>query len=413
MDHKTIIELNGNRYDAKTGALLKASTLPATKSGRTIDGFFRKRANSSNTTTTPKKASESTAIAAAPAPKRRPRLHAPRRINHAKAHIVQPAVTTDTRVRPERPQHATTNAVLPRSIAQLNHAKPHTVQSSETLMRKAVKRPSPSLAKQLHPQGALQHSVPSLIATKVSAQSVHEARLARAKTTKRSPKITHIASVDHKPGVSPNFLPLAVQPVPVKPEAEEQDAPAPHSNPTTQPNIFEQAIAGANHYVDLATHRAHFKKQSKRHMASMASGALALLLLAGFATYQNTPGLQLKIAGIRAGTHTSLPSIQAAGFAYTGVQIGNAKLIIGLRAGGGHYELTQTATNLSSEDMIASVGSTDASGAPRYQTVRSNNTTIYRFSNNSATWVQNGTWYTLSGDHALSDTQVVSLAKRV
>src|SRR6185369_17839132 len=148
--------------------------------------------------------------------------------------------------------------------------------------------------------------------------------------------------------------PLAVQPVPVptKPEGEvPSGAPAP--TPSTKPpantpteKIFEQALMKANNFVDVRTHVHHFRKQTKRHLTSMAAGTLALVVIAGFAAYQNTPGLQFKVASLQAGVSTSVPNLKAAGFAYEGARSHDGKLTVGFSNEQGAYSLTQQTTNL-------------------------------------------------------------------
>jgi hypothetical protein len=114
---------------------------------------------------------------------------------------------------------------------------------------------------------------------------------------------------------------------------------------------------------------------------------------------------------MHAGVATRMPNFKAAGFAFNGVKANGDHLTVGFSGVTGNYQLTQSHTNLSSGDMINTVGATDASGTPDYQTVQAGDTTVYRLSNTSATWVQNGTWYTVSGSSYLSDTQLTSLVR--
>jgi hypothetical protein len=236
--------------------------------------------------------------------------------------------------------------------------------------------------------------------------------LARAQSANRSPQISHHANgTSHK--VQPLFAPLAVQPVPVKPEGE-----VPSTTPSPQPNnkpgdIFEHALANAEHFVDIHAHRAHFKKKARMHVASMAAGTLALLFIAGFAAYQNTPGIQFKVASVQAGVSTHMPNLSAAGFAYNGVKASDGKLTVGFSGASGNYQLTQENTNLSGSDVIQSIGATDASGAPDYQAVQAGGTTVYRFNNTDATWVSGGKWYTVTGTGSLTDNQVRDLVHNI
>jgi hypothetical protein len=197
--------------------------------------------------------------------------------------------------------------------------------------------------------------------------------------------------------------------VPVKPEGEEPSTP-PAPQPNNKPlDIFEHALMNASHYVDVQAHHARFRLQTRHHLTSMAAGTLALLVIAGFAAYQNTPGLQFKVASMHAGVATHMPNFKAAGFAFNGVKANGSKLTVGFSSVSGNYQLTQSPTNLTGSDMIDSVGATDASGTPDYQTLQAGDTTVYRLSNTSASWVLHGTWYTVSGSNYLTDGQLQSL----
>jgi hypothetical protein len=106
-----------------------------------------------------------------------------------------------------------------------------------------------------------------------------------------------------------------------------------------------------------------------------------------------------------------MPNFAAAGFTYSDVHAGDNRLTFGLKGQGGAYQLTQASTNLNDADMIQAIGSTNASGTPAYQVVLAGNTVVYRFNNTSATWVSDGNWYTLSGNSALSDSQVKAVVQ--
>jgi hypothetical protein len=435
MNSKKVIEVNGRRYDATTGALLGgASAPPLRTSGRNMDGFFRSRTSAPKTLSVSEKLStekiraekqraekprvEKITVLAAPAPTPAPvpRHRPSRTINHAQAHAPQPVrvVRVRTRVEPSVSQSVTVR----HHAAVVNHTKAHTLQTSVTLMRKSVQRPTPSFHKQAGTVGALQHAVPSLIIPKASVASLDPSRLVRAQSTARSPHISRHATAQHH-RITPMLAPVAVQPVPTtapggdtKPGNEDPSAPAPlqPNNPT---DMFEKALMNANHFVDLHAHRKQYRRRAQRHIASMAAGAFALIVIAGFAAYQNTPGLQFRVASIQAGVSTHMPNLQAAGFAYKGAHAADGKLAIAFSDKHANYQLTQSTTNLSGDDMIQIVGATDASGYPNYQTLHTGTTTVYRFSTTNATWVSNGTWYTVNGNSPLSDSQVESLVHNV
>jgi hypothetical protein len=205
---------------------------------------------------------------------------------------------------------------------------------------------------------------------------------------------------------------LAVVPVPVKPEGTVPPtvpAPQPPSNNPVPQDIFEHALANASNFLDVKEHRAHFRKHARRHVLSMAAGTMALLLIALFAFYQNSPSLQVRVAGARAGVSTSVPNFAAAGFSYSGVKESSGTLTVGFHDQVGSYQLIQRSTSWSGTDMVQNVASVSAGGKPNYSTLQVGDATIYRFSNTNATWVSGGTWYNLTGTKALTNDQVRTL----
>lgn len=287
-----------------------------------------------------------------------------------------------------------------------HHTTPHKAQPATTLMRSSVKKPEPGLKTRIHVQTELQQAVPAMIAKKTSVHTVVPARLERSHQVRRSQHISKFSAGHAGAAVPVTLAHVTVQAPPKPPVA----APAPHQHnkPT---DMFEQAIANASHFVDIKASHAHFRKKTRRHLASIAGGTLALLLLAGFATYQATPGLQLKVAGLQAGFTTNMPDFQAAGFAYTGVQSKAGTLTLGFSGNGGEYRLSQERTNWSDSDMLSNLASTDASGTPTYDVLTVGGQSVYRFSNTGATWIKHGVLYQLGGTQNLSDNQVQALVQ--
>jgi hypothetical protein len=417
METKKTIEVNGKSYDAVTGVLVKHGHTAQARRGQNIDGFFRSRTTITPTLKTPPNSDRITVLAA-PAPAPKPHKQPARGVNHAKRHVPQTSKTVDIRVR-SGVQHSQ-KLTVHRTPVTPNHTKSVKPQTSQTLMRAAVKRPAPSFHKQAQTKGTLQHAVPSLIVPKKSVASVDESRLVRAQQVKRSPLVAHHTN----PQVSkvlPQYGPLAVTPLPANPNPQSPvpgtaPAPQPHNKPDEPPkptDIFEHALANANHFVDLQAHKMRYRKKARRHVTSMAAGTLALLVIAGFAFYQNSAGLQFKVASFHAGVATHMPNLKAAGFAYDGAKADGDTLVVGFSSPSGNYRLSQQATNLSEQDVINDLSATDASGHPDYTTVHAGSTTVYRFGANDATWVQDGTWYTVNGTGSLTDQQVTSLVDNI
>jgi len=370
-----------------------------------IDGFFRGRSSERNELA-------SLMVNARPKVVGRP-------VNHLRAHapkLVAPIASHSVRVHTAPPENET--IVVRRTPTAANHARAHTLQKSRTLMRSYVKRPEPRIRTRISSQSpsTIKHEVPQLIVPKKLADQISVERLERAKATPKSELISHHSSLTAKSPFISSSDSLAVPPAPTdnnQPPVTSSAPPvAPPPMPTNKPtDIFEHALMNAENFVDLALHKKQLKKKARMHFASLAAGTLALLIVAGFAVYQNTPGLQFKVASIRAGVSTSMPDFAAVGFSYKGVSVDSGKLVIGFSKGSDNYQLTQQSTNMSGPDMIASVGGVYADGKPAYKTFQVNHTDIYQFNSSSATWVADGKWYTVSGD--LTQAQLAALVQHV
>ncbi|HUB93536.1 MAG TPA: hypothetical protein VMB52_03460 [Verrucomicrobiae bacterium] len=434
MENTATIEVNGKYYDAVTGVLLDqhkpSSAPPLSSHGRNIDGFFRARTVTPPRATISRHTENDTIINSAPEirdvvamkPKlKRRRPSADRAVNHTRAHTPQTAKARAIEV-----SHAVSKShTLDVRRGQPNHIHHRAQQRTQTLRRDSVPVPKLSTHNLLKPQGELQRKASGLINLKKSAVNVDTDRLARAQTITTSPLVTHHANTG-RGGVSPTFVSVTVQPTPApystttsvqtQPSRPGSVSQKPTRTPKleTDPlDIFEHALANANNFVDVREHRAHYRHKAHIHIASMAMGTLALLIIAGFVTFQNTPSLQLKLASLKAGVSASVPDLTTTGLVYNGVRAGDGRLTLGLKGLGGVFQLTQEDTDLSDTDMIGIIGSTDASGAPMYTALQAGTVTVYRFNNTGATWVNGGKWYTLSGTAALSDSQVKDLVQHI
>lgn len=288
----------------------------------------------------------------------------------------------------------------------------HQAKPSQTLMRSAVKKPV-AKSTPIHVQHAIvPQDVAVSIAPKPSVSSISHARLERAKTTVRSEHISRFGHDQAAGKLAVQFTHVPVRSAPNKPEDIDVTAGAPQPKPTNSPeDMFTRAIAAANHHADIKSHTRNYKKTAHRHFASMAIGASALFVIVGFASYLNSPSLQIRIAGVQAGVSTITPDFAAAGFAFTGVSTNQAKRVIGLKTDEASYQLVQQATNWAGGQMIDEISSVSANGKPNFTTMQFGNQTVYRLSNGNVTWVKNGTWYQLNGERAISDTVVQTLVE--
>ncbi len=428
MNSKNVIELNGKHYDVITGNVLdltklspKKPVVPIQTNGKkTVDGVFHAQRSTPasqlhHKVTPPAQPRTASAVAKptitivkTPVTSTAKPAATIRTANHAVHHQLQAATTlprTSIAKPAKQPGLIASTAKMSTIKHAVNPAANRKTQTATTLMRTAVTKPGAGFKKSINVQTALQGTQPNnIIVKKTSVNSVTPERVERAQAVNRSQHITHYGG-EIKSAVAISVAPLAVQAPPAA-------APAPAPRQDNKPvDIFEQAIANASNFVDSKANTTHYRKKVRFHAASMVAGLFAIILLASFVTYQNSPSLQVKAAGFHAGVAAAMPNLQRTGFHWAGVTSQFGKVTVGLSIGNSKYMLTQQATNWSSNDMINNVASVDASGAPNYQLITAGNTAVYRFSNSGATWVKNGTWYQVSGQQPLSDTQIKALAQ--
>lgn len=365
----TIIELNGNRYDAITGRMLNSAhanvgtiTTPpqahSKSSGSVIDGFMRRATN---------------------APVKHERMQ------------------TAPIDKPTRPQH---HSAVP---AHQAHAK---LTRSKTLMRHAVKKPSkPSTAQ------------PSLAAPTIKpshAIRINPSRLHRAEHVSKSNLISKFGHI--KTGVNKK-----VESVPVKP------APSHHSvTPATSPPITNDLDFNINPFdmaLNLATshelpklrkltfrHRAARKLKVSPKTFSISAGVFVALVLGGLIAYRQMPQFAVRLAATRAGVPASLPSYQPSGFALSGpVQYSAGQISLQYLSNSDDraFRVVQKTSEWNSQGLLDNF---IAGGKRSYQTFQDKGKTIYIYEGSNATWVSGGVWYQIEGESSLNSDQLLRIA---
>lgn len=377
---QNVIELNGKRYDAITGAYLgKSNVIPKhiTENyvhGKVIDGFVRP--------------TQTTARRSAPTPKT-PAKEPPKisEVQSAKPTADQPATTV-------KPIHT-----------PAEHLKAHTPQRAKTLMHRAVRKPkiSPKPAIKVQAPAEIMAKPQSAIMRKRSAYGVDPSRQERAVLANQHQSIRHFHPV-HKPATTHtvSVIPaLAVRPAPL--------AVVPRARPTTSPHtdIFEKAIAHATSH-EQPEHRARKHRTVRRKLVNMLAVTLAFLVIGGFVGYLNMPQLELKFASVQAGFGASMPAYSPTGYALEGgVKRSGGTISLSFRSGDSSYTVTQQSSNWNSQTLLDNTLALNG----KHETVERNGQTIYVYDKGtSASWVNGGVRYDLNGNAQLSADEIVSIA---
>jgi hypothetical protein len=138
------------------------------------------------------------------------------------------------------------------------------------------------------------------------------------------------------------------------------------------------------------------------------AGVGAFLLLAGFIAYMNLPGIELRVASMRAGFHAEMPAYHPTGYALDGgIESSDGRIAMNFRSGNSLYTITQQASDWNSETLL---DQTAAERGEPTQTIQSKGRTIYIYDDSNATWVNGGVHYQITGNAPLHADELVSLA---
>jgi len=278
-------------------------------------------------------------------------------------------------------------------------AKPHpshsvhqTVQKSQILNRRTVKKAGVSVSSHAKPQRNTDVMRHPSVAKFAQHPSGDVAKAAPAAAERHVPhpiaqKASHRQAVmQMKPQVQPAPKPATV----IKQEAvqESLDAAPSHS---------------ANHEQ---------VKHTKRYprLLSVASASLALLLLGGYFTYLNMPSLSVRVAAAQAGVNASYPSYHPDGYSLNGPVAytqGEVKMKFASNAGPQNFTVSQSKTSWDSSAVLDNYIKQKA--GDNYITYDEHGLTIYTYGGNAA-WVNGGVLYTISGDAPLSGDQIRHIA---
>lgn len=373
---QNVIELNGKRYDAVTGAFLgKSHVVPKHITeqfvhGKVIDGFVR------------------------PAPKPKP---APK---------PEPVAVAEPKPAPaEKPEAKAETAAL-RTRPAVHHTASHKPEKSITLMRKATQKPAYSIKPAIKPQAPAEvmHKPNSALAHKRSVYSVDPNRSERAALTNRHHAVRHFVA-HGKAAPAIHAVSMAVQPIAVQPMPLE--VAAAHLPAAKHADIFEAAIARATSH-EQPKHKVRARFSKRRRVLNSLAVAASFVILAGFISYLNLPQLEMRVASVRAGFSANMPGYAPTGYALAGgVKQAGGTVTVSFHSGDSYYNLTQQSSNWNSQTLLDNTLA--LSGA--HQTVEKNGQTIYIYGHGAnASWVNGGVRYDITGNAQLSKDEISSIA---
>ncbi len=307
------------------------------------------------------------------------------------------------------------NAVKP-----VVHSRP---ERSHTLMRHAVKKPSPK--PYLSRPNTAMDIIGTQLLTSPSLTLPNEGeavRSRRAKSITRSSLVSRFGNLDRTGAtvfdVKKSIISLPVVPAPIPhPKVEiKKTSPTEH--------LISKAMREApNHHAKPAAHkksRLHHKVAKKlgvsARIASLGLSGVAVLVLGSFIAYQNIPNFAVRYASAKAGLNARLPGYRPAGFAVNDKVIyspGQITVNFKANADDRAFNITQKTSNWSSEALVANYVDKVTDGGPKAQPYSDSGRTIYLYGDSNATWVSEGVWYEISGNSNLTTDQLIKIATSI
>lgn len=154
------------------------------------------------------------------------------------------------------------------------------------------------------------------------------------------------------------------------------------------------------------------KFMSTPKLVRFGSAALIVILLGGFFAWQNVPQVSMKVAAVRASIPADVPGYTPSGFKFTGpISYNNGKVSINFIANGDNsrrFTISQQKSNWTSATLAANLIPQDA----HMQMSQVKGTTVYIYGQeNHAAWVDKGVRYILFDNASLNSDQILKIAE--
>lgn len=364
----SVIEINGNRYDAVTGQLIGAV--------KRVADQVKKRTTEPIIDSVRHQASKSKELG---------------------KHIHQTARTAASAKSLKR---------------QVKHSAQHVhqkTQRSHTLMRNAVTKPDVS------------KPLPGNTASRATNHVM--TRLSRAKSVSQHAEVArfgHLAKNTHRLVVGevlPRRHTKPTQPANTKAVALAHAAPGTVTNASHQQleRLLDHALAKADAHKQ-ARHRptgfwSHLKGP---RWLTVSVSLFIMLLVGGFLAWHNIPQFSMKIAMLRAHITGSVPGYTPSGFSLKGpIRYADGTVRLDFKANADNtraFTIQQEASNWDSTSLAANAVPANA----QVQTSQVNGKKVYIYSHGdkkSATWVNDGTRTTIEDKANLNADQILKIAE--
>lgn len=277
----------------------------------------------------------------------------------------------------------------------------HQQAASVTLMRRAVAKPNASF----------RHRIKAVS----SVSQANQAKLTLSPTSHNLTSKPHRQSLTKSPAISHYSR--------VRPDDQAQFKPAlgsgpavnnfigptkkPALKPRTSADVLERALSQAVAHEQRPLPNLSVKK--RRKLASLWIVSAASVIIVGVVVSQNMTSIRLQFADAKAGFSASLPRDMPPGYSFAKLayQPGIISTVFKSNSGSASYNIVQRTTLWDNQDLKNDfVVAMD----PHYASIKSGGTVVYLYGNHNAAWINNGIWYNIQSNGALSDSQLITMA---
>ena len=353
-----VIEINGRKYDASTGELIKPATKAASQK---VDGF----AKSSNT---PKKSGP---------------------------------VLTPTEVKKEVRKRA--------AHAHEVHKK---TTKSKTLMRSATTKPKLKAKKESFRSKILTSATAITQGPANTAKTEHAASVSKdmeqiASSVKQSPKISKFYSGGIQSSSTNNQTVKSVSKA--KKVSQKEQLISAQMAKVDSASKSTKSKSKKSSPIKKAASRVKGSPKVTTIAATIAVG----LMLFGYVTYLNIPNMALRVAAVKAGFDANMPGYSPGGYSFAGpvaYSPGQITIKFDSNTDDRSYSITERQTSWDSKSLLDNFVKKEVASDSLYSTVYDRGLTVYIYNGSNAAWVNGGIWYTVSGDSLLSSEQLLRIA---
>lgn len=281
-----------------------------------------------------------------------------------------------------------------------------TTQKSATLRRDVLKKP----VSKVQVGSARHRAEPGHVARseQIKRFALHPQPLAHTVPHPRTGRKLDIAPAKSAPSS------IVAQKHALVAKASPKPAPPALSSRALKEHLIKERLA----HVDTSTRASTTSQRRAKsrffarqpRMANIVVASFAVMVLGGYLTYLNMPGISVRVAAAQADVAASFPDYHPDGYRFNGpVAFAPGQVSINFQANGGNagYTVTEQKSSWDSQAVYDNIVAKTADD--NYVTNSQQGLTIYTFKGEAA-WVNKGILYTIEGNAPLNNEQLLRIA---